>query len=127
MKIILFILVSFVGLTAALSGLLLIGNPNGEILNMPITLLNGTPFKNLLIPAILLIVIGAVNLLAAFYNIQRHSGRYNWAMGGGFMICGWIIMQMILIPAVHWQHYFYMVTGILIILTAYQLKGKWAA
>jgi hypothetical protein len=127
MKTLLFILIFFIGLTATLSGLLLIGNFNGKILNVPITLLDGAPFKNSLIPALLLIVIGAVNILAAIYNIRKHPSRYNLAMAGGFMICGWIITQMILIPAAHWQHYLYLVTGILIILTAYQLKGKWAA
>lgn len=128
MKTLLFILVSFVAVTAMLSGLFMISNPDGSIMNLPLSLLDGTPFKNFLIPGILLTtIVGGVNLLAVFYNIQRHVNRYNWAMAGGIIISGWIVVQMILIQAAHWLHFLYLGFGILIILLAYQLKGKWAA
>lgn len=128
MKTLLFILISFIGLTATLSGLVMISNPDGEVMNLSLNLLAGTPFKNFLVPGILLTtIVGAINLIAVVYNIRRHPSRYNWAMAGGFMISGWIVAQMILIPAAHWLQYVYLGTGILIILTAYQLKGKWAA
>ena len=128
MKSLLFILVSFVAVTATLSGLIMISNTDGSTMNLPLSLLDGTPFKNFLIPGILLTtIVGGVNLLAVFYNIQRHVNRYNWAMAGGIMISGWIVVQMILIQTAHWLHFLYLVIGILIILLAYQLKGKWAA
>lgn len=127
MKSLLFILVSFVAVTATLSGLIMISNPDGGVMNLPLSLLDGTPFKDFLIPGILLsTIVGGVNLLAVFYNIQRHVNRYNWAMAGGIMISGWIVVQMILIQAAHWLHFLYLGIGILIILLAYQLKGKWA-
>lgn len=127
MKSLLFILVSFIAVTSTLSGLLLITNPDGGILNLPPGLLDGTPFKNFLIPGILLTaVVGSTNLLAVFYNMQRHANRYNWAMAGGIMISGWIIAQMILIRTLHWLHFIYLGIGLLIILIAYQLKGRWA-
>jgi hypothetical protein len=128
MKSLLFFMVVIIALTSTLSGLLMISNPDGSILKLSPALLEGTPFKNFLVPGILLaVIVGGVNLLAVFYNMQRHSTRYNWAMAGGFMICGWIIMQMLLINSLHWLHYVYLVVGVLIILVAYQLKGKWAA
>lgn len=127
MKTLLFILVSFIAVTSTLSGLLMISKPDGSILNLPLSLLEGTVFKNFLLPGILLTaLVGGVNLLAVFYNLQRHPNRYNWAMAGGIMISGWIIVQMILIHAVHWLHFIYLGLGLLIILIAYQLKGKWA-
>ena len=127
MKSFLFILVSFLAVTAMLSGLFMISNPDGGVMNLPLSLLDGAPFKNFLIPGILLTtIVGAVNLLAVFYNMQRHVNRYNWAMAGGFMISGWIVVQMILIDAARWLHFLYLGIGILIILLAYQLKGKWA-
>ena len=127
MKSLLFILVSFVAVTATLSGLIMISNPDGGVMNLPLSLLDGTPFKDFLIPGILLsTIVGGVNFLAVFYNIQRHVNRYNWAMAGGIMISGWIVVQMILIQAAHWLHFLYLGIGILIILLAYQLKGKWA-
>ena len=127
MKSLLFILVSFIAVTSTLSGLLMISNPDGGIMNLPLGILNGTPFRNFLIPGILLTtIVGGVNFLALFYNMQRHVKRYNWAMAGGIMISGWMVVQMILIHAAYWLHYLYLGVGILIILLAYQLKGKWA-
>ena len=127
MKTLLFILVSFIAVTSTLSGILMISKPNGEILNLPINLLEGTPFKDFLVPGLLLtIIVGGVNLLAVFYNIQRHPNRYNWAITGGIVIIGWIISQMLLIRTLHWLHFIYVGIGFLIILIAYQLKGKWA-
>lgn len=127
MKTILFVLVAFIGLTATFSGLLMISNPDGGIFNLPLSLLDGTPFKNFMIPGILLTtIVGGINLLAVFFNMQRHVSRYNWALAGGFVICGWIVVQMLLIHAAHWLHFLYLGIGLLIILLAYQLKGKWA-
>lgn len=127
MKSLLFILISFVAVTATLSGLIMISNPDGGVMNLPHSLLDGTPFKDFLIPGILLsTIVSGVNLLAVFYNIRRHVNRYNWAMAGGIMISGWIVVQMILMQAAHWLHFLYLGIGILIILLAYQLKGKWA-
>jgi hypothetical protein len=127
MKFLLFILVSFIALTATFSGLIMMSNPDGSILKIPLSLLSGTPFKNFLLPGLLLTaLVGVSNLIAVYYNILKHPLRYNWAMAGGFMISGWIIVQMILINAAHWLHFIYLGIGILIILLAYQLKGKWA-
>jgi hypothetical protein len=127
MKTILFILVSFTGLTATVTGLLMISKPDGSILHLSLSLLDPAPFKNYLLPGILLTtVVGLVNLMAVFLNIQRHPKRYNWALAGGFMISLWMLVQLLLIHAAHWVHFIYLSIGIFIILIAYQLKGKWA-
>ena len=127
MKSILFILVTFIAITSTLSGLLMISNPDGGLMNLTLSLLDGTPFKNFMVPGILLTgIVGGVNLVAVFFNMQRHSNRYNWAIAGGMVISGWIIIQMLLIHAARWLHFIYLGIGLLIILIAYQLKGKWA-
>jgi len=127
MKSILFILISFIGVTSTISGLLMISNPDGSLFNMPLSLLQDTPFKDYLVPGIILtIAVGMVNLLAVFFNMQRHRNRYNWAMAGGVMICGWILVQIALIHEVSWLQFLYLGAGFFTILLAYQLKGKWA-
>ena len=127
MKTLLFILITFIAASAILSGLLMMSSPYGEILNLPLSLLEGTPFKDYLIPGLLLTtIVGGTNLLAILYNLQRHANRYNWAMASGIVISGWIITQMILIGTLHWLHFIYLGAGLLIVLIAYQLKGKWA-
>ncbi len=127
MKIILLILLSFIALTSIISGIFMISCREGGILNLPISLLKDTPFNNFMVPGILLaIIVGGVNLVAIFYNLENHANQYNWAMAGGFIISGWIIAQIILINTVHWLHFIFLGMGILIILLSYQLKGKWA-
>ncbi len=128
MKSLLFILVSIIAVTSILSGLFMISRPDGSILNLPLSLLEGTSFTSFLVPGILLtLIVGGVNLLAVFFILQRQSNRYNWALAGGLVICGWIIIQIILIHTAHWLHFLYLGMGLLIILIAYQLKGKWLA
>lgn len=128
MKTILFLLVSFTALTSLISGILLMYDPSGSFFKMPLSLLSGTPFKNFLIPGILLaILVGGTNLLAVVLNLMRNKNRYNWAIAAGVMISGWIIVQMIMISTFSWLQFLYLVIGILTILLAYQLEGKWAA
>jgi hypothetical protein len=128
MKTILFVLVSFLALTATFSGMVMMGNPDGAIMNLPLSLLEGTPFKNYFVPGLfLMVLVGLVNMVAVVTNMRRSNSRYNWAIAGGFMICGWIMAQVVLIRTLHWLHFVYFITGMLVILIAFQLKGKWAA
>ncbi|MBK8496082.1 MAG: hypothetical protein IPL50_14515 [Chitinophagaceae bacterium] len=46
MKTLLFILVAFVALTSFISGLIMMSDPEGVILNMSVSLLEGTPFRD---------------------------------------------------------------------------------
>ena len=128
MKTILLILLLFVGVTAFVSGIIIIYQPDGSIMNLQLSVLNGTPFNNFLVPGIVLTIFaGVTNLLAAYFNFKKHAARYNWAIAAGAMIGGWIIVQMLLINYFHWLQFLYLGTGIVIVLIAYQLKGKWAA
>lgn len=128
MKTILLIFLAFVAITSILSGSLMMSDPNGSLLNLSPELLKPTPFKNFLIPGLLLtVIVGGINLTAVIYNLQRNNNRYNWAIAGGLAITGWIIAEMILLQLSHWLHYAYLIAGVLIILLSYQLKGKWAA
>lgn len=122
MKSLLFILIMFVALTSIASGLLMISDPPGKLLNLPPTLLKGTQFKDFLIPGILLTFVGVVNLLAAFFNAQHYPGRYSLSIGAGILTCGWIIVQIILITT-HWLHFIYLFIGVLIIFIAFRLKN----
>jgi hypothetical protein len=128
MKILLFILSALVAITAIVSGLLMISNPDGNIMSLQLSILKNSPFNNFLVPGIVLVLfVGGTNLLAIIYLFQNSPNRYNWAIAGGVMICCWIVVQMILLNALSWLQFVYLGVGLLIILTAYQLKGKWAA
>lgn len=124
MKTLLLILVSIIGITATSSGLMMMSESGRQALNLQASLLEKTPFHSFVIPGIGLTIIGAINLFAVFYNMHRHPKRYNWAMAGGILISGWIIIQMIMVQSFYWLHYAYLVAGILIMLISLQLKGK---
>ncbi|MBL7747975.1 MAG: hypothetical protein JNM19_11135 [Chitinophagaceae bacterium] len=127
MRSLLFFLLVFAGGASFVSGLMMISSPDGSNLNLPLSLLEGTPFDNYLVPGIILaFIVGGINMAAVALNLQRHKARYNWAQAGGVVLGGWIIVQMILIHTVHWLHFIFLGLGVLIILVAYQLKGKWA-
>ncbi len=127
MKTLLFTLLSFVALTATVSGLLIISQPDGSVLHLPLSLLKGTPFDNYLVPGIILAaIVGGANLVAVFFNMQSHPSRYTWAMFGGMITCGWIVIQVLLINTFFWLQFIYIAAGLSTILIAYQLKGRWA-
>mgnify|MGYP000995207924 FL=1 len=127
MKTLLFILLSFIAITATVSGILMISQPDGSILQLKPELLAGSPFSNYLVPGILLAcVVGVVNVVAVFLNMMRHRQRYNAAIAGGAVIITWILVQVMMIGTIHWLHILYFSAGILVVLGAYQLKGRWA-
>ncbi|MDP4131861.1 MAG: hypothetical protein Q8939_16990 [Bacteroidota bacterium] len=125
MKSFLFILISFVAVTALLSGFIMISNPDGEVLNLSVGLLKGTPFRDFRIPGILLTaLIGITNSVATLFVIIGQQKRYNWTLAGGILLCGWVIAQIAMIDIRYWLHLIYLTTGILIILVSLRLKGK---
>ena len=127
MKIFLFILVSVMAVVSTLSGLLMISDPDGRILNLSLQQLEHTPFKSYLVPGILLSsLVGGINIFAVYSHIICSTSRYSWSIAGGIVITVWIILQMILIQSIEWLHFIYLCTGVIIVLMAYQLKGKWA-
>jgi hypothetical protein len=126
MKTILFILIGFVALTASISGLLLMSNPDGAILQLSLKLLEGTAFHDYFIPGIMLtILVGATNLFTVWLLIRRDPTAYNWSLAAGIILCAWVIAQIIVLRTVHWMHFMYFVIGLMIALLAFQLKGKW--
>lgn len=77
-------------------------------------------------PGLLLaIIVGGVNLVALVVNLQRSRKRFNWSIAGGTTLIVWIITLMLLTGMVHWVLVLYLGMGMITILLAYQLKGKW--
>lgn len=127
MKTLLFFLLCVTGFTAFVSGVLLVVRPDGSLLQLPASLLETTPFRHYLIPGLLLGgVVGGSSLMAVFLLMSKQEGRYSWSLAAGALLTGWITLQVILIQSLHWLHMVFFLTGVLVMLLAYQLKGKWA-
>lgn len=126
MRVLLFILIAFTGVTATVCGLLMIANPDGAF-GLTKDILETTFFHNFLLPGLLLTIVGTINLLAVFARLQKSRLEYQWAMAGGMMVTGWIVGQAILLPVYSWLQVVYLVAGVLTILISCQLRGNWAA
>lgn len=126
MKTLLFILVSFLAVSATLTGLWMISSPTGSFMQLPASLLNGTPFSSFRLPGILMAcIVGGTNFLAVFYLLQAHRNRYRWVYYGATVTISWAILQILLNREYYWPEFLYMGVAVLIFLLAWQLKGKW--
>ena len=127
MRIFLIALLSLISLTAIVSGGFMVLYPGGTALNLPLSILEPTPFHDFLIPGWLLLGVGSIHFFALLQWWQKSNARFNWSIVAGILISGWIVVQMILLGIVNWWQIGYLFVGILIVLTAWQLKGKWLA
>lgn len=126
MKILLRLLIGTIAVTTIVYGIWMVQDPEGVVLNLQTYLLDNTPFKSFVMPGILLaIIVGGVNLVALVKNLRHSHKRFTWAIAGGTILTIWILTQMFLTGMVHWILFLYLGIGILTILLAYQLKGKW--
>jgi hypothetical protein len=125
MKSLLFTLISFVAFSALFIGIALASVPDGTLLHVPVSLLTNAGFKDFQIPGlVLMLLVGGVNMLAVFYNIQRSAYRYNWALLGGVITLGWALFHLLYVPYYIWLSLLYLIVSVLIVLIAFQLKGK---
>jgi hypothetical protein len=106
------ILQAFVALGALPCGVLLMLYPDGRALNMPLTMLSGSPFSTFFWPGLILFTVNGVGQAAAAglsFRRRRLAGRAGAVMGLGLMI--WIFVQVSLIGGGHWLQYSYFALG----------------
>ncbi len=107
------VLLILVGLSAGISGALLIAAPSGSLLQAPLTMLKGSPFADFLIPGIILFLVNGVGQgIAGIMTIRRHpaSGYIGAVFGLGLMI--WIFVQVSMIGGGHILQYIYFFLGV---------------
>ena len=94
----LFILILFQGLSGLLGGIMLVIDPSGGLLNMPIGLLSDSVFQNFMIPGIILLFLLGVFPTAVGIALWK---RYSWSGPGavitGIMLVIWIGVQIAIV------------------------------
>jgi len=120
---------AFLGLGAIGGGLILIIDPSGEMINMPLSILERGPFTNFLLPGFLLLVVfGLLPMLVLYGLVKKPDWKFadrlnpftelhpSWAfslyIGFGQII--WIMVETYITNAVGAIHVLYMSLGILI-------------
>ena len=108
-------------------------SPDGVLMGMPLSVLNHSPFRNFLVPGIILFVVLGVapgTLIVAlvkkpasnwaelfnFYPDMHWSWTYSIYVAFALII--WIQVQMVFLQAVHWLHTFYLFYAVAILFVA---------
>jgi hypothetical protein len=123
-------LLGFLGLGALGGGGLLIISPGGNLIGMPLSMLEKSPFYSFFIPGIILfILLGIAPCLLTFALIRKpasafaeklncyHDMHWSWTycIYMAFMLIAWIQIEMIFLQAVSWLHTFYMILAMVIL------------
>ena len=125
MRTLLLILISFAAFTALPAGIMMIYQPDGSSLGLSTSMLDGTPFKDFLVPGLVLAgIVGGINAIGLFVIMSGNVHSYKFSLLCGIVLVGWIVTQLMLFQYYYWQQGLYLLTGILIILLSYHLMGK---
>ena len=106
-------ILALVAVGAMPAGLALILKPDGSILHMPTDIIQGSPFKDFLIPGIFLFGVNGLASLAAAVICFIHS-RYS-AISGiilGISLVVWIIVQLLTTGLISWMQPAYFTIGL---------------
>lgn len=125
MKTLLFILVAFTGVSSLGAGIMMISNSLENQNSLPLVLPEGAVSHTLISGLFLAMIIGGISIAALFSYISKGKKRFNWSIAAGTTLATWIVLKIIVLQMVHWTDYIYLIMAILIILLAFQLKGKW--
>lgn len=115
---ILMVLLLIQGLGGLAGGLSLTIRPDGSIMKMPVSYLEGSPFSDFLIPGlVLLLVLGVLPLVAVGGLWMRRSWAWYAAFAVGCALMVWILVEITIVPF-NWLQPVYGVVGVLIFAVA---------
>jgi hypothetical protein len=135
----LIILLAFLSIGAIYGGTALISNPDGAVFNMPVHLLQKSPFHDYLIPGIILLLIFGLFPLYVIYSLIKKPNNfwlhklnllsdhhYSWSFTiyTGFALIIWINVQTLIFNAVDLLHTIYSSLGIIIVCIALLPKTR---
>jgi hypothetical protein len=128
---------AFLGLSAAFGGIVLVANPTGGLIGMPISLLRFSPFQDFLIPGLILGIVFGIGSFAAILALWfrptwslasalTHSTGEHWAWSVAFLIglgqVIWIVTEMLMLRDISVLHLLYGGLGVLIVFLTLEPK-----
>lgn len=118
-------LLFFVGITASISGYMLIYDSSGRPLRMSTAILEGSPFNSFFVPGLILFLfLGISSILVAISVMNDHTYSTRLIFYQGLIMLGWIIGQLILIGRFHYLQTLYLFIGIALTYIGYQGRPK---
>ncbi len=97
-RLIAIILLLFNAVSALYGGWSLMADPSGGSLDLPLSILDHSPFKNFLVPGLILFITnGIFSLLFAVMALLKFM-NYSWlVIFQGFILAGWLTIQIAMI------------------------------
>ena len=91
------VLLLLVGSSAIGGGWMLIRDPSGYSMELPIELLSKTPFNNYLVPGIiLLVVVGFSSIVVATIGVRKSEDYMLFLVVQACILFGWLTIELIL-------------------------------
>lgn len=115
------------GLGALYGGFLLMLDPSGSKMQMPLSYLEHSPFSNYLIPGIILFIVNGLFSFVTIMTILCKNVHYYWfVIIQGLLLSGWILVQIILLRIFYAPlHATFLFIGLCLIgCGLYQMKHK---
>jgi uncharacterized membrane protein len=104
---------AFIGLGALGGGFMLVKDPSGSALGVPLSLLEGSPFTDFLIPGIFLLVVNGIgSMIGAGLSFTRKRYAQDIAIVLGTILIAWIVIQVVIIRSFSWLHILYFILGV---------------
>jgi hypothetical protein len=102
-RITLLCVLGYEGAGALLGGILLVAEPDGRLMDMPVDIMHGF-FPDFLVPGLILIGLGILNT-AAFVAVLRRT-RTDWLLAGLGLggLAVWFIVEIVVLRELHWLH-----------------------
>jgi len=124
-RIIALVALALLAITAMWGALLLIGDPSGHPMDIPVSVLEPSPFHSFLIPGILLLVSSGLLGAAVFVLTVLKIRRYGWWVAvQGSVLFGWITIEVVMLRTVVWLHYVYWGLALVLIGCGWALRRQ---
>jgi len=110
-------LLILLGIGAVYGGVTLVVDPTGELLGLPLYVLDDTPFVDFMIPAVILFLfIGLLSFAITFMTVKKYS-KYEWMIVFQGLVLGiWLTTEIIMGIFDPFFHYTYYTVSILLII-----------
>ena len=127
----LWLIVLYQAVSGLFGGAALIYDPQGHIFNMPVFVLNGSPFEDYLIPGIILFVLLGIVPLVTLYGLIRpqkmkflnflnvysdQAWSWTYSLYTGIMLIIWMDVQIMVIGGGHFLQTIYAFVGVAIVI-----------
>jgi len=104
---------AFIGLGALGGGFMLVRDPSGSALGLPMSFLEGSLFPDFLVPGMFLLAVNGVgSMIGAGLSFTRRRYALEIAIVLGVILVAWIVIQVVIISSFHWLQVLYFILGV---------------